>query len=226
MFRKINVTVIFLLPFLVFSQNFEQDLEAIVKQFDSAASVSIAVKVNAYDKKGGKLIYKSNCQLESKGKNSYSKVDNMEQLVCNGYTVQVDHSEKRMLVSKRAKPGDSQLDIKQLKQLIGNGTKKEKAAMKATLVEEKNGVRSYRLTGVKQLDEVFLDLDVKNKNIRKISYTYNKESGMSARYIVLDYTRFEVNTSNFTFDLKHYFTTANGKYTAATKYKTYKLITE
>lgn len=227
MFRKIKLFVLFCLPCSLWAQDFHSELQAIVSQFDSSAAVSLAVKVSAYQKKGGKLIYSADCRMERDAKNnSYSKLGELEYISCGGYQVQLDHQEKYMYVAKKSKNTDQGLDIdvKSLKKLLGEESKGKKTQTKASLLEDKDGVKSYRITGMEGLTEVVVELDTKSRKIRKIVYHYGTDTGASAQYIVLEYTRFSAAAGNFDFELKHYFTQSNGKYIINGRYKHYKLI--
>lgn len=229
MFQRINLLLLFLTPYLFFAQDFKKELKSIVDKLDSASVVSLTVKINAYQKKGGSLIYNTTSLMNRKYKNTYTKLGEMEYISCDGYQLQIDNSEKYIYVSKKKKTNqqDLQIDIKSLKKFYEQDEKStQKAKIKSELIGESGGIKSYKITGSDDASEIIFDLDVKNGKLKRVIYTYSQESSVSAKYIVLDYTQFEIGQSDFDFDLKRYFTLSNDKYILSSKYKTYKLIVE
>lgn len=230
MFLKISHILFFVVvTATAFTQNFEQDLKSIVQQIDSSKNTSIAVKVNVYQRKGGKLIYSTTCLSEHQQKNSYTKLDQIEYLICGGYEIQIDHEEHTFFIHKSSigKKQDFDIDVKSLKKFFESEQNNETVKKQKTkLLTENNGIRAYQMTGMDGMKEIIFELDINRKKIKKIIYHYSENSGVSGQYMVLNYEKFEITQDPFSFELKNYFTQVNGKYTLNSKYKNYKLLTE
>jgi hypothetical protein len=229
MFQRINLFLFLFFPFLNFSQNFEKDLSAILNKLDSSNSVSLHVKVNAFEKKGGKILYNTTCIVEKQHEERYTKMDDMEFINSGGYDIQLDNSEKYIFIHKSTtgKKENFDIDLKSLKKYFDDEKKDIKEVKsKIKLIHEVEGIKTYQITGSPVYLELLIEIDTKNQKLKKIIYHFSDKSESSAKYIVIDYHIFKFNDSNFVFNLKNYFTVNNGKYKLNSKYSSYKLITE
>lgn len=228
MFQRINLLLLLIFPFFSFCQNLEKEMNAIFSKMDSSTSVSLSVKVDAFSKKGGKNLYSTICVLEKQNKKSYTRMDDMEFINAHGYSIQIDNSEKYFYIHNAAKEkkNNFDIDVKSLKKYFEADNDEKKPSSIIKLLKDADGIKTYQITGNSDFSELLIELDTKNLKLKKIVYIYPEKSESSAKYIVIDYQKFNFNKSNFNFDLNQFFSVSNGKYKLNTKYSSYKLITE
>ena len=229
-----NLRSLFLLGGLLLStftglgQSLSDDLALISDHLDSARSVSLQVDINVYASRGGSEVYTANASIDKKGAASVTVLGDLEIYEDATWRVDVNHSEKYVAVIKKeavqkaGKTAGVQFDVKELMKLLGNADTK---APTIRLESDATGIRTYVLTGIENLQEVRIVLDMNKKTIRSVTYEYLKESDSKGQYIELSYTRFTVNETTKTPRSADYFTVSSKQYQLTSRFKGYQLTT-
>lgn len=231
MFQKIKLLLlwgILLCSNLNFAQSLQADLQKIVQPLASASSVAIRVQVTMYSRKGGPQVYATNASMLRDQQHSLHVLGDQENFASPKYQVNVDHTEKTVLIVPKAEapaqPEKITADLRQLQQLIA---KRPKDAKVVTLVSDQAGIRKYRVTKVPGYDEIVLVLNMTTLAIQSIAYTYSANGEMKGQYVLLDYTEFKSGTDlSAHFKTARYFTVENGKYHLSASFKQYQLFTD
>lgn len=229
MFRKINLLLFLFATSISWSQSLDADLNAIVKRMEAAKSVSIEVKVEMYGKRGGSLLYSSNASIDKMGDFAINKMGEMEFHIQPTCDFKVDHEEKIILVHRKKqsqKPRKIEqldLDVEQIRKMFKSGD--EAVNTKPTLLSDKAGIRTYKISGSSSFKDFIIRLDMNKKCLLEVSYEYDENN--TGQYVVLHYTRFEYDRDLAgKFDSKNYFTVENNKYVASATLKGYKIYAE
>jgi hypothetical protein len=232
MYQKINLIVIIVLcSFVGYTQNLNDHLKEIVSKMDSSKSVSLEIDVKMYSKKGSSLVYSSNAAVYKSGVKTKNVLSEMEYVDLGKHTVRIDHEEKAVLIQEKQSISPEQLasmrdqiDVKELQKLLKKQSSGSNSIVK--LKSSTAGIRIYSITGVSEMKEVIIELDIDKSSIRKISYEYgdSKEPG---QYIVLDYTKFDFDHDlSSEFEMTKYFTIENNIYKLSPALAGYILYTE
>lgn len=238
MFRNSMYTVALGAFFSLFSlsvlgQDLEKDMAEIGKKMEEASSISIAVDVKVFSKKGGNTVYSGNAALIKSGTNVKSVLGEMEFVNTPSYEVRVDHEEKGVLIFKKESATDSKVpksekvdfDVEALKKLIES---EEGSQKKPTikLVSSAGGLKKYSITGTPGVLEVVMELDMNAKKITTVRFEYG-DANSKGQYVVLSYTKFAYDTDvSSAFVLTNYFTETGNTYTLSSKLKGYHIYTD
>lgn len=223
-------TVLLFLTHLSFSQNLDDDFGKIVRQLDSAKTISLYTDIAVFAKKGGTKVFTTNASLKRSGNTSLTALDDLEYYSDGSYFVTIDHDEKRVAVIKNDEKknkktfNDMNFDLKSLKKLISQESD-SKSVVK--LVANSNGSRTYSITNIESIDEIRITLNINKLVITSISYQYSNDSEYQGQYILINYTKFECNI-DLTNSLKqsNFFTFSGSNVILNSRLKAYTLYTE
>lgn len=221
---------VFLCIYTVGAQNLMDDLRIIASDLDSARSVEIKVACKVYVKKDGELVSTVNTGMIKKGKLSVSVFEEMEILSNEKYGVYVNNENKSIAILSKSKHAArlKSFDDKGIDQFVSWLKKQQtKTAFAPVLVSEEGDVRTYAIRNLdKNLKEVLVSLNMKQKTILKISYEFSEASEQKQKYILLNYSKFLVNDSNIELNQSDYYIQQSGKFLPGNKYKTYSVTTD
>jgi hypothetical protein len=205
------------------------DLKAVSSVLDTAGTVEIQVLCKVYSKRNGELVSTANTGIIKKGKMNVSVFDDLEIFTNDQYGVYVNSESKSIMLISKSKhtsrlkaPDDKGLDkfVSWVKQ------QQNKAAFNPDLLSDEAGVRTYSIRGVEDLKEVLVSINTKNKTVVRISYEFSDSSQQKQRYIVLDYSKFLVNSKETSLNQKDYYIQQSGKFLPGNKYKSYSITTD
>lgn len=235
MFQRISITFIITvcLGFYGCTQSLEQDFESIMRQMETASSVSINVSVKVYAQKGGSVVHSTTASVEKNGKNVKSVLGELEIITTPEYDLKIDHEEKAVLILKRDSVKSEtltelgELDLKKLKKFFEeNATSADDSKPEIKLLSNANGEKKYAISNIQGVVEMQVHLNTNKNKLQKITYEYGN-SGSKGQYVVLNYSKFQYNVDQTsTFDLTKYFTVKNGKYVLSAQLEEYKIYTE
>lgn len=221
-----------LLSFLSFGQDLKTDFQSIANRMESAKSVMINVDVKMHSRKGGTPIYSSKASVSKMGTSSKNVLGEMEFITTSSYELKLDHEERAVLIFE--KTGNStqesspkqtvDFDISELQKFLEEN--ESKSSTKTKLISNANGRRLYSITGVPDISEMTIELDVNTKKIIKITYEYGTSS-KKGQYVVLKYEKFQYDLDlTAHFDLTKYFSIENDAYVLNSSLKGYHIYTE
>lgn len=215
----------------LYGQDFEKDLKAIVSRMDTSKSVSIVVKMESFQKKGGKKMYDSEGTLEKSYSNSITSIGGSTVFISSKYQVEIDKEEQTMMVLKKSQKDKSskkeekmKFDMKELKKLMEEENGASKPVIK--LVSNNNGIKTYQMTKISGYKEIKVVLNSNLYSLVSVSYEYSANSSYKGQYIVVNYTKFDLKASfskNY-FSESKFFKVDKNTYTPSSAYKGYKLM--
>lgn len=223
------IAILFLLLPTLQAQSLVNDLKEVSSILDTAKTVQIQVTCKIYSKRGGELINTANTSVIKKGKLSVSVFDDLAVFTNEKYGVYVNGEDKTLMLVEKSKYTSQmkQIDNKSIDQFVSWVKKQQtKKTFNPVLVSEEKDVRTYSIKGLDDLKEVIIALNIKDKSIVKISYEFNDSSDQKQKYIVLDYSRFLVNSREITLDQSDYYIQQSGKFLPGNKYKSYSITTD
>ena len=230
MLRKLSISICLLLSVnSLRAQSLVEDMKTISSVLDTARSVQIQAICKVYSQKGGELVSIINTGLSKKGKQSVSTIDDMDIFTNEKYGVYINNDDKSVTVISRSKYADKLKSVsnKSIDQFVSWVKKQEtKTTFDPKLLSEINGVRTYSITNMDDLKEVVISIDVKKHAIEKISYEFSESSQQSQRFIVLDYSKFLINSKETILDQTDYYIQKSGKFLPGNKYKSYSITTD
>jgi hypothetical protein len=205
------------------------DLKEVSSVLDTAGAVEIRVICKVYSKRDGELVSTANTGIIRKGKMNVSIFDELEVFTNDQYGVYVNSENKSIMLISKSKH-TSRLkapDDKGLDQFVSWMKKHQnKTTFKPSLLTDEEGIRTYSIKGIEDLKEVLVSINTKNKTILKISYEFSESSQQKQRYIILDYSKFKVNSKEINLNQKDYYIQQSGKFLPGNKYKTYSITTD
>lgn len=211
------------------AQNLMDDLKKISSVLDTVETVRIDVVCKVYFKKGGELLSTVNTGLIKKGKKTVSVFDDFEIFMNEKYGVYVNHEDKSITVISKDKYASQMksIDNKSVDQFVNWMKKQEnKTSFNPKLLSEEGGVRTYSITGLNDLKELIVAINVTNHTIEKISYEFEESSQQKQKYILLNYSKFIINSKEIHLDSKDYYIQQSGKFLPGNKYKSYSITTD
>lgn len=212
------------------AQKLMDDLKLISSALDSAKSVDIRVVCSIYYKKGGEVISTANTGVIKKGKLSLSIFEDMEILTNDKYGVYVNNENKSITVISKNKHTSrmKSFDDKGLDQFVSWLKKQQtKVTFAPVLLSDEDNVRTYAIRNLdKNLKEVIVALDMKQKKVLKITYEFHESSEQKQKYIVLNYSKFLVNDDEINLNQNDYYMQQSGKFLPGNKYKSYSITTD
>ncbi|MDF3026940.1 MAG: hypothetical protein K0S23_1247 [Fluviicola sp.] len=220
---------LFLFSYSSQAQSLIDDLKAVSSVLDTAKSVKIQVVCKVYSKKGGDLVSSINTGITKKGKMSVSLFDNLEIFTNEKYGVYVDKENESIMVVSKSKHAArlNSMGDKHMNEFVSWMKKQQtKVDFKPVLISEEAGIRSYSVTSLDDLKELIVSINVTNHTIEKISYEYVESSQQKQHYILLDYTKFLINSKEIDLDQKDYYIQQSGKFLPGNKYKSYSISTD
>lgn len=212
------------------AQNLMDDLKVISSALDSAKSVDIKVICSVYAKKEGEIINTINTGVIRKGKLAVSKFEDMEILTTDKYGVYVNHENKSITVISKNKHLSrmKSFDDKGVDQFVTWLKKQQtKVAFAPVLLSDEGNVRTYAIRNLdKNLKEVLVSIDLRQKKLLKVSYEFSESSEQKQKYILLNYSKFVVNDDEINLNQNDYYMQQSGKFLPGNKYKSYSITTD
>lgn len=211
------------------AQNLVEDMKAISSVLDTAHTVQIQAICKVYSEKGGELVSTINTGLSKIGKQSVSTIDDMDIFTNEKYGVYINNEDKSINVILRSKYANrfKSINNKSIDQFASWLKKQEtKASFNPKLLSETNGIRTYSIANMDDFKEVVILIDIKKHTIEKISYEFSESSEQTHRFIVLNYSKFLINSKETIIDPTDYFIQKSGKFLPGNKYKSYSITTD
>lgn len=230
MLKAINVIIGILLSANVLNaQNLMDDLKAVSSFLDTAESVQIEVVCKVFAKKEGELLNTIHTAMSKKGKIMFSSLDDLDIFTNDKYGVYINNEEKLITVISKAKytARMKSIDNKSIDQFVSWMKKQQtKTSFNPKLVDEVNGIRIYSISNMDEIKELIVSIDVVNHTIKKISYEFTESSQQKQQFILLDYSKFLVNSKDIHLNQSDYYIQQSGKFFPGNKYKSYSITTD
>jgi hypothetical protein len=226
-FSLFVILFFFALPF--HSQSLMEDLKAVSGVLDTAKSVHIQVVCKIYTDRDGQLVNTVNTGVLKKGKMSVSTFDDMEVFTNDKYGVYVSGENKSIMLISKSKHSDriQSIDDKGIDQFISWMKKQQtKTSFHPVLITDEGGLRTYSIKDLEDLKEVLIVINTNNKSILNISYEYSESSKQKQKFILLNYSKFLVNSKEIHLDQTDYYIQQSGKFLPGKKYKSYSITTD
>lgn len=210
------------------AQNLMDDLKKVSSILDTVETVRIDVVCKVYSKKEGELLTTVNTGMIKKGKKTVSFFDDFEIFMNERYGVYVNHEDKSITVISKDKYASrmKSIDNKSVDQFVNWMKKQEnKTSFNPKLLSDAEGIRTYSITGLSDLKELIVVIDVTNHKIERISYEFEESSKQKQKYILLNYSKFIIDSKEIQLDSKDYYIQQSGKFLPGNKYKSYSITT-
>ncbi len=227
---RYSYIVLLFIPFLNFSQNFENDMKAISQKMENAEAISIKAKVSVYSKRGGKLIYNSVSSVEHKNETTITKLDDLEIFKSKTIEIQVDYENHKMLLSTKNKVSDkiSESTLKEIQKYVSS-SKSTKTKNSPKLISSVNGLNTYSFSNLKGINDYTVVLDNKNHTLIKITFEYDESSTNKGQFGIIEYTQFDYrpifNSSHFNTN-NYFIIDKSKKYIPSSRFSQYNIITQ
>jgi hypothetical protein len=230
MLKQLTISICLLLSVnSLKAQNLVEDMKTISSVLDTAKSVQIQAICKVYSQKGGELMSIIHTGLSKRGKLSVSTLEEMDIFTNEKYGVYINNEDKSITVISKSKYADKLKSVnnKNIDQFVSWMKKQEtKTSFNPKLLSETNGIRTYSIANMEDLKEVVISIDLKKHTIEKISYEFSESSQQNQRFIVLDYSKFLINSGETTLNQTDYYIQKSGKFLPGNKYKSYSITTD
>jgi hypothetical protein len=203
-----------------FAQDFKKDMRAMYEEYKSMNSVHIMMEVSMFSsKESTQPFYSMPIDIRKENDNYLYKYGQNDMLMNDQYLVMVDRGSKEIIYSKR--------DVvyeKQMKKNFNVNIDSVMATNKdAEYIETKDGIHHYRMkdqTGDIKVLDLYIQKD--SKLLNGLIYEYKNN-----QVVTIEFKKFEKVAAfvGGTFDEKQYVILVKNKFTPASGFKNYHVLT-
>lgn len=213
----------------LWAQSYEGDVRKIVQKMDSCKALHIVAEAKMYKDGASAPFFTLNSSVDYSSKGVITRMGERELYRNSSHEISLDHEEKMIIVHPLGKHDLSSVpnkSLKEIQQFLQDESNLNDSRAVKELVSDVNSIRTYRIKGLKEYDEMTVVLDMNNGSILEVRFVFSSKGQYKGQTCIVNYQMFDYAPSfgSDHFSMEKYFRIQGGKKVPASKFSHYKLI--